>query len=131
MKSKTDYSIIADFLSSHTKERIMYELSSPKKIVKAFERLSHNVESVIRSDYIYYKGNILSDIIKSEISKNVTEFIVLSFEYQQGGRMSAEEAFDYLIYECNFAIIASENWLIIKPEYEGGQGLFYVLRKSK
>ena len=56
--------------------------------------------------------------------------MVLSLEFQQGINMSIEEAFDYLDDNCNFAIIISRNWLIIKPEYEGGQGLFYVLKEK-
>ena len=129
MKSKLDYAIIADFLSPSTKERIIYELSSPKKRIKAFERFSHSAEAIIRAEYIYYKGGAINDTIKSEIKKSVSECMVLSFEFQQGRSMSIEEAFDYLNDKCIFAIIVIENWLIIKPEYEGGEELFYVLKK--
>ena len=131
MKSKLDYVIIADFISPSVKERIMYELSSPKKRTKALERLSHNIESVIRTDYIYCKDKVINNTIKSEIKKSGSEFIVLSLEYQQGKKMLIEEAFDYLTYDCIFAVMANENWLIIKPEHEGGEGLFYVLRKKQ
>lgn len=129
MKSKLDYAIIADFLSPSTKERIIYELSSPKKRIKAFERFSHSAEAIIRAEYIYYKGGAINDTIKSEIKKSLSECMVLSFEFQQGRSMSIEEAFDYLNDKCIFAIIVIENWLIIKPEYEGGEELFYVLKK--
>ena len=129
MKSKLDYAIIGDFLSPFTKERIIYELSSPKKRIKAFERFSHSVEAIIRTEYIYYKGGAINDTIKSEIKKSISECIVLSLEFQQGRIMSIEEAFDCL-NEYNFAIIVIENWLIIKPEYEAGKELFYVLRKK-
>ena len=131
MKSKLDCAIIADFLSVSIKERIIYELSSPKKRIKAFERLSHNVEAIIRTEYIYYKGSVISDSIKYEIKKTVSECMVLSFEYQQGESMSIEEAFGYLNDTSNFAIIVIENWLIIKPEHEGGKALFYILRKRQ
>ena len=130
MKSKLDYAIIADFLSPPTKERIIYELSSSKKRIKAFERFSHGVEAVIRAEYIYYKGGTINDTIKSEIKKSVSECMVLSLEFQQGRSMSIEEAFDYLNDQCMVAIVVIENWLIIKPEYEGGEAFFYVLRKK-
>lgn len=130
MKLKLDYCIIADFLSPFVKERIVYEISSPKKRIKAFEKFAHNLEAIINSEYIYYKGNVINDTIKSEIKKNVSECAVLSLEYHQGKTMSIDEAFDYLIDECIFAMIIIENWLIIKPEYEGGKALFYVLKKK-
>lgn len=129
-KSIFDYAIIADFLSPSVKERVIHELSSPKKRSKAFERLSHSVESIIRAEYVYCKGNAISDTIKSEIKKSASECVVLSLEFQQWRSMSIEEAFDYMNDQCIFVIIAIENWLIIKPEYEGGKGLFYVLRKK-
>ena len=130
MKSELDYAIIADFLSPSTKERIIHELSSPKKRIKAFERFSHGVEAIIRAEYIYYKGGAINDATKSEIKKSVAECMVLSFEFQHGRNMLIEEAFDYLNDNCIFAIIVTEKWLIIKPEYEGGKELFYVMRKK-
>ena len=130
MKSKIDYATIADFLSISTKDRILYELSSSKKRIKALERFAHDTEAVIRPEYIYHKGGTINDTIKSEIKNSVAECMVLSLEFQQGRNMSIEEAFDYLDDNCNFAIIISRNWLIIKPEYEGGQGLFYVLKEK-
>ena len=130
MKSNIDFFIIADFLSPLTKERVIYELSSPKKKIKAFERFSHNCEAIIKAEYVYYKGSAINDTIKAEIKKSVSECIVLSFEYQQGKKMFIDEALDYLTNECIFAVIANENWLIIKPEYECGKELFYVLKKE-
>ena len=67
MKSRLDYAIIADFLSDSVKERMLYELSSSKKRIKAFERFSHDTEAIIRKEYIYYKGRVINDTIKSEI----------------------------------------------------------------
>ena len=131
MESIFDYTIIAGFLSPPLRERIMYELSSPKKRIKALERFSHNLDLVIRSDYIYYKGKSINDTIKIEIKKSAPECIVLSLEYQQGKKMLIEEAFDYLSYECTVVIVVIGNWLIIKPEYESGEELFYVLRKKQ
>ena len=130
MKSKFDYAIIADFLSPCTKERIIYELSSPKKRIKAFERFSHSAETIIRAEYIYYKGGAIDDTIKSEIKKSVSECAVLSLEFQQGRSMSIEEAFDYLNDKCIFAIIVTENWLIIKPEYEGGGRIILCIEEK-
>ena len=129
MKSKSDFSIISDFLSPSIRGRIIHELSSHKKRTKALERFSHNIEEILETECIYYKGNVIHDLVKSEIRNSISECIVLSLEYQQGKKMSIEEAFNYLIGECIFALIADKNWLIIKPEHEGGEGLFYVLRK--
>ena len=129
MKSKLDYAIVADFLSPSIKERVIYELSSSKKRIKAFERFSHGVEAVIRAEYIYYKGVTINDTIKAEIKKSASECIVLSLEFQQGKSMSIEAAIDYLNNQYMLVIIVIENWLIIKPEYEGGKAFFYVLRK--
>ena len=128
MRLKPDYHIIADFLNSSIKERMMYELSSPKKRIKAFERLSHNIESAIKLDHIYYRGNVNNEAVKAEIQKNIQECIVLSLEYQQGISMSIDEALDYL-NDSFFAVIVNENWMIIKPEYEGGKESVYILRK--
>ena len=129
MKSILDFNIISDFLSPSAKERIMYEISSPKKRGKAFERFSHSTEAIIRAEYIYYKGKSINDTIKIEIKKSVSECIVLSFEHELGKKMPIDEAFDYLRYESNVVITVAGNWLIIKPEYEGGEALFYVLKK--
>ena len=129
MISKFDYAIIADFLSPSMKERIIYELSSHKKRHKALERFSHSVETILRTEYIYYKGNVIPNAVKNEIKKSVSKCTVLSLEFDQGKNMPISEAFDYLIDKSFFAIIIIDNWLIIKPEYEKGQGLFYIMRK--
>ena len=128
MKTKLDYDIIAKFLSPSVKERILYELSSPKKRLKAFERFAHNLDTVIKDECIFYKDSSISDTVKAEIKNTASECTVLSLEYQQGENMSIDEAFDYLVYECFFAMIITKNWLIIKPERECGKSLFYVLR---
>ena len=130
MERRLDYNIVYEFLSPSVRDRIIYELSSPKKTIKALERFSHSAESIIRTEYLCYKGRIIQEKIISEIKNSVSEFVVLSPEYQQGKNMSAEEALDYLIDGCSFAVVADEGWLIIKPEHEGGEGLFYVLRKD-
>ena len=120
---------VADFLSPAFRERILYELSSPKKIDKALERFSHNVEAVIRKEYVCYKGINIDEKTKLQIKNCATECSVLSFRYRQGIRMSIEEAFEYLTAEYNFAMIIASSWLILKPEHEGGQALYYVLKK--
>lgn len=130
MNSQFDYNIISDFLSPSFRERVIYELSSPKKRDKAYERFSHDVERIIEKKYIYYQDSIIDDTIKSEIKKSARECTVLSFDYPQGKSMSIEEAFDYLTNEYMFAVLVAYNWLIIKPEHEGGKGLLYVLRKE-
>ena len=130
MKTKLDYDIIAKCLSPSVKERILYELSSPKKRLKAFERFAHNLDTIIKDECILYKDSSISDTIKSEIKNTVSECTVLSLEYQQGKNMSIDEAFDYLVYECFFAMIITEKWLIIKPERECGKTLFYFLRTN-
>ena len=130
MNSIIDYTIIADFLSFPLRERIIYELSSPKKRMKALNRFSHNVDSIINSDYIYHKGKLINDTIKLEIKKSLSDCIVLSFEHPEGEKMLFEEAFDCLTRKYIFAVIITESWLIIKPEYEGGEELFYILKKQ-
>lgn len=126
-----DYNFIASFFSSSFRERILYELSSPKKRIKVLERFSHNTDSIINSDCIYYKGKSIPAAVKFEIKKSASECIALSFEHQQGERMLIDEAFDYLYYESSVIIVVISDWLIIKPEYERGEGLFYVLRKKR
>ncbi len=131
MKSILDYTIIAEFLSFSSRERIIYELSSPKKRLKALERFSHNVDSVINPECICFKGKVISDAIKSEIKNSAAECVVLSLEHQQGKKMIIEDALEYLSYECTVVIVVIGNWLILKPEYEGGEGLLYVLKKKQ
>ena len=125
-----DYTTISDFLSSSLKDRIVYELSSPKKSNKAWNRFSHGVDEVINTEYIYFKGNAVNEKIKSEIKNSGTMGIVLSAECQAGKTMSIDAIFDYLSEECNAALALIENWLVIKPEYEGGKAVFYILRKK-
>lgn len=129
MKPKHDHEILSDFLSPSVRERIIYEFSSPQKAIKALCRFSHSADAIINANLIYYKGTSFSDTIKSEIKNSVSECVVFSYEYQQGQLMTTDNALDYLIYDCFFAIAASEKWLVIKPEHEGGKGLFYILKK--
>lgn len=131
MKAIFDYNVIACFISSSFRERILYELSSPQKRLRALDRFSHNADSIINSDCIYYKGKSIPDTVKYEIKKSASECIALSFEHQQGKQMLIDEAFDYLTYESTVVIVVISDWLIIKPEYERGAGLFYVLRKKR
>ena len=128
MKTEIDYSVIADFLDSSVKERITHELSSPKKRVKAIDRFSHNTDSIINTKRLYFKGNSINETIKNEIKSNTAEGVVLSFKYQDGERMSIDDAFDYLDDESSVVLIITKNHLVIKPECEGGEGIVFILK---
>lgn len=130
MAAKFDFIVFEDFISPSLKDRIIYELSSPKKKAKTLGRFSHNVDSVINSDLICFKGNTIDEEIKRTIEKSVTESIVLSFKHQEGKRMMTGEAFDYLLDESDTVLALMDDWLVIKPEYEGGERLYYILKKT-
>ena len=130
MKKAIDYAVIADFLSPSVKERIIHELSSPKKRMKAFERFSHGVDSIINSECIYYKGKSVDKAVKAEIKNSSAECTLISLEHELGKVMSIDEAFDYLSCESTVVLCVIGNWLIIKPEYERGEELYYVLKKQ-
>jgi len=130
MKTEFDYSVIADFLDSSVKERITHEISSFKKRIRALDRFSHNVDSIINANKLYFKGNGIDETIKNEIKSSTAEGVVLSFKYQDGEQMSIDDAFDYLDEECSVVLIIIGKWLIIKPEYEGGAGRILVLKNN-
>ena len=125
-----DYTSIACFLSPSSRDRIVYELSSPKKRMKAWMRFSHGVEDIINTEYIHFKGNYIDEKVKFEIEKHASEGVVLSFEFQTGKIMSINDVFDYLSKTYNTTLALIENWLVIKKEYEGGNAEFYILRKK-
>ena len=128
MKTEYDYAVIADFLDSSVKERITHELSSPKKRIKAIDRFSHNTDSIINKKRLYFKGNSINETIKNEIKSSTAEGVVLSFKYQDGERMSIDDVFNYLYEEYSVVLVIMEKWLIIKPEYEGGEGNIFILK---
>ena len=66
--------------------------------------------------------------IKNEIKSNTAEGVVLSFKYQDGERMSIDDAFDYLDDESSVVLIITKNHLVIKPECEGGEGIVFILK---
>ena len=131
MKTEFDYSVVADFLDSSVRERIVHELSSPKKRIKAIDRFSHNTDSIINTKWLYFKGNSINETIKNEIKSSTAEGVVLSFKHQDGERMSTDDAFDYLDEECSVILVMMGKWLIIKPEYEGGEGNIFVLKNNE
>ena len=130
MKMEYDYSVVADFLASSAKERIIHEFSSPKKRIKAIDRFSYNTDSIINTKLLYFKGNIINETIKKEIKSSTAEGVVLSFKYPNGEQMSIDDAFDYLGGECSVVLVIIGKWLIIKPEYEGGAGSILVLKNN-
>ena len=125
-----DYSVVADFLASSAKERIIHEFSSPKKRIKAIDRFSHNVDSIINANKLYFKGNGIDETIKKEIKSSTTEGVVLSFKYPNGEKMSIDDAFDYLDEECSVVLVIMGKWFIIKPEHEGGAGSILVFKSN-
>lgn len=130
MKTEFDYSVIADFLDSSVKERIIYEFSSSKKRTRALDRFSHNVDSIINANKLYFKGNGIDETIKKEIKSSTTEGVVLSFKYQNGEQMSIDNAFDYLDEECSVVLVIMGKWFVIKPEHEGGAGSILVFKSN-
>ena len=128
MKTEFDYSVVADFLDSSVKERIIYELSLPKKRIKAIDRFSHNTDSIINTKRLYFTGNSINETIKKEIKNSVSNGVVLSFKYQAGKQMSIDDAFDYLDDESSVVLIITKNHLVIKPECEGGEGIIFILK---
>ena len=131
MKSKFDYTIISDFLSPIIKDRIIYELSSEKKRIKGWSRFSHNVDLIINQECFCFKCSSIDEAIKNEIKKEeCKEYVILSFEFQEGKAMSFDSALNYLNDKSFAVLLLAGDFLIIKPEYEGGQTPFSVLKKK-
>ena len=66
--------------------------------------------------------------MKNEISRGVSECIIAS-EFSAERICTPNEAFKVLNEEVITLIVAIGNFLIVKPEYEGGKTEFYVLKK--
>ena len=99
-----------------------------KKKDKAWARFSHSMDLVFNMQLLYFKGNIITQGLKREILYEASECAVMS-EFAGVKKCTPNEAFTALSCEAGAIIVAIGNWLIVKPEYEGGKKEYYVLRK--
>lgn len=128
MRLDLEEKFINDFIDTSYGDRLLFELKSLKKRTSALMRFSHNVECLIKNEYIHLK---LKQFDEEELKLflNEQKFYVISFKYLDGIIMNINEVLDYIYEEYSPVIVCGNNIAVIKKEFEKGEDNYYLLKK--
>ena len=127
MIKKLENEFINLFISKDYKERLLYELNSPKKRDVGLDRFCHDFYKMISKRALVESNKILTKKDLSLFFNQTREVFMLSSKFTNGAMVSLNEAFDYLQNEYYFLILYANNRAVVKAEYEGGKSEVYVL----
>ena len=126
MNKELEIKFINTFIINEKKERLIYELSTPKKRENALLRFSHNIKNIINEKYIKYKCNINNLAELLNISSNV---YIISLIKIEGETCSYKDAISHLGEQNMPVIIIMDNYVIIKTESDDGKDNIFILEK--
>lgn len=119
-----------NFINTIYRDRLLFELKTSKKRLKALMRFSHNTNDLIKKDMIYSRLKNF-DYNELKLFLNDKEFYVISFKYLDGIIMNVVEILDYIRDEYMPVIVCGNNIAVIKKEVEKGEYNFYLLKKTQ
>lgn len=133
MDKDIEKKFVENFIQKRYRDRLLFELNSPKKRVDFLSRFCHNADEIIDPNKIVLKGKKIDTDIEKELKQHKIndEVYVLSFKYSQGQSLGLQEALDYCEEEnMPVIIILSDDLALIKTEVEFGAPLKLLLSKK-
>lgn len=127
MIKKLENEFINLFISKDYKERLLYELNSPKKRTVGLDRFCHDFKKMISKQVSVKYNKILTEKELSLFFNQAKEVFILSSNFMNGDMVLLNEAFDCLQNEYYFLILYANNRAVVKAEYEGGKSEVYML----
>ena len=126
MDNALELNFLNTYIVREKKERLIYEFANSKKREYALLRFSHDVENIIKSNFIQYRCNAGNLNIHFNISKDV---YVISLSKIEGEFCPYEEAIAHLNCQYMPVIIIADNYVIIKSEDGDSKDNIFVLTK--
>lgn len=116
-----DFNIEIEFVKKHIKkeyqDRLLFELQSQKHREKAISRFSHNSEKILKNGFkccnILDLKTYLFNVYDSK-----KKCYVISNDENDGKMFLVSDAIEYLMCSYMTMILISENFVVVKEEYE-------------
>ena len=126
MDNALELNFLNTYIVREKKERLIYEFANSKKREYALLRFSHDVENIIKSNFIQYRCNAGNLNMYLNISKDV---YVISLSKIEGEFCPYKKAIAHLNDQYMPVIIIADNYVIIKSEDGDSKDNIFVLTK--
>ncbi len=131
MENLIEKRFIDNFIKKNKRERVLYELSNPRKRKDAIGRFCHNTLEMIDEKKIIYCGkHITIEELKKFIndsSKGEMCYVISWDEEFDGKSVKPSVALEHMISSGMAVVIIFTRLIIIKEEQEVGAPIKYVL----
>ena len=126
-----DYGIETSFVSRCVKkeyrERLLFELQSPKKREKALSRFAHACEGLLQSGYQIIKTSDLQHELLQLAQENAICYIIGGDLYD-GQSQPLAKASEMIKDTYMPVILIVDSFIAIKPEIEAGESRVYLYK---
>lgn len=132
-EKEIEKNFVNTYIIKNRRERIIFELSNPKKREDALSRFCHEALTYLMESMIIYQGNKVSHAeLLSMIREHTKEkqcYVIAYNEYLDQKFMENQNAINEVIGNGMAAIMIWDNIVIVETEQEQGPAMKYVLSK--
>lgn len=129
MNVNLEEKFINDFINASHRDRLLFELKTQKKRLKALMRFSQDIEKLVKAGSIISKSKTFDEKELKKFFKG-REFYVISLKYLDGIMMNINEILCHIYDEHLPVIICGEDVAVIKKEFEKGEDNFFFLKNK-
>ena len=129
MNANLEEKFVNNFINASYRERLLFELKTHKKRLKALMRFSHDIEKLVKVGSIISKSKIFDEKELKQFLKG-NQFYVISLKYLDGKIMNIDEILYHMYEEHLPVIICGDDVMVIKKEIEKGENNFFFLNNK-
>ena len=129
MNVNLEEKFVNNFINASYRERLLFELKTHKKRLKALMRFSHDIDKLVKVGSIISKSKIFDEKELKQFLKG-NQFYVISIKYLDGKIMNIDEILYHMYEEHLPVIICADDFAVIKKEFEKGENNFFFLNNK-
>lgn len=129
MNVNLEEKFVNNFINVSYRERLLFELKTHKKRLKALMRFSHDIDKLVKASSIISKSKIFDEKELKQFLKG-NQFYVISLKYLDGIIMNVDEILCHIYEEHLPVIICGDDVVVIKKEFEKGENNFFFLNNK-
>ena len=123
MNKSIEQDFVKIYIDKKYQERVLFELSSPKKRTNALSRFSHDTEKILNQSV-----NIKAIKYLSELHESDEKVYVISWDKNDGMFIPLEDAIKYCENTNMSVILVGNEFSLIKEERETGKPKIFYLK---
>lgn len=126
MNIEIEQKFVETYIDKNYQKRLLLELSSAKKRLKALSRFSHGAETVLSKAL---NTKMITDF--SDLNENNKRVYVISWDENDGALILLEDAIKYCEKAYTSVIVIGDGFSLIKEEVERGKPKIFYLKAKE